>query len=217
VSARTEIDRAAAVTAEFLALATVLDGLAEGGWETPSLCKGWRVREVVAHLSMPVRYSPEQFHTELRDCGNDFTRLSNRVACRDAALATDVLVGSLRDEMMHRWVPPGGGPMGALNHVVIHGLDVTVPLGLSRRPPEETMHSVLDDLTEGGTHAHFGVALSGLSLHATDMDWSFGSGTPVAGPAVDLALLLCGRDLRHGRAEGVAGKRGRLPRRATGP
>lgn len=208
MSASTEIDLEAAVVAEFLALAELLDELGEDGWDTPSLCAGWRVREVAAHLSMPVRYSPEAFHAELRECGGDFTRLSNRVASRDAALPTDVLVANLRDEVMHRWVPPGGGPMGALNHVVIHGLDVTVPLDQSRRPPEGTILAVLDDLTEGGTHAHFGVALGGLGLRATDMEWSFGSGTPITGPAADLALLLCGRTLPDGRVKGVVPRTG---------
>ena len=157
---------------------------------------------------MPVRYSPEEFHAELRGCGGDFTRLSDRVAFRDAALPTDVLVGNLRDEMMHRWVPPGRGPIGALNHVVIHGLDVTVPLDLPPQPPEETIRAVLDDLTEGGTHAHFGVAVAGLSLRATDMEWSFGSGTPITGPAADLALLICGRTLPADRVEGVVPRTG---------
>ncbi len=71
---------------------------------------------------------------------------------------------------MHRWSPPGGGSIGALNHVVIHGLDITVPLGVSQRSPDESLRAVLDDLTYGGTHAHFGFDLDGLGLRATDMD-----------------------------------------------
>jgi uncharacterized protein (TIGR03083 family) len=211
VSASTEIDLQAAVAAELLALAEVLDGLADDGWDTPSLCAGWRVREVVAHLTMPARYAPEEFYAELRECGGDFTRLSDRVAFRDAALPTGVLVATLRDEVMHRWVPPGGGPMGALNHAVIHGLDVTVPLDASRQPPEGTIRAVLHDLTAGGTHAHFGVALAGLCLRATDIEWSFGSGTPLTGAAAGLALLLCGRTLPDGWVEGV------VPRSTTTP
>ena len=56
MSASTEISLRAAVEAEFLSLAELLDGLPDAGWDTPSLCEGWRVREVVAHLTMPVRY-----------------------------------------------------------------------------------------------------------------------------------------------------------------
>jgi uncharacterized protein (TIGR03083 family) len=193
----------AAVTNEFLALAELLDTLPAVGWDTPSLCAGWRVREVVAHVTMPARYSEEQFMAELQNCDGDFTRLSNTVATRDGALPTSVLVGNLRDDMLHHWAPPGGGYMGALNHVVIHGLDITVPLGSGRRSTDEDLRAVLDDLTSGGTHAHFGFAFDGLGLRATDMDWSFGSGTPISGAGEDLALLVCGRQLPAGRIEGT--------------
>jgi uncharacterized protein (TIGR03083 family) len=44
------------VAAEFSALAGLLDAASAEQWDTPSLCEGWRVREVVAHLTMPARY-----------------------------------------------------------------------------------------------------------------------------------------------------------------
>ena len=58
---------------------------------------------------------------------------------RDAGLPTTTLVDNARDDMLHRWTPPGGGQMGALTHVVIHGLDITVPLGVPRRSPDQTL------------------------------------------------------------------------------
>ena len=195
------VDPRPAVAAEFLALADLLGALPDAAWDTPSLCAGWRVREVVAHMTMAVRYPPAEFGALLRDCGGDFTRLSNMVASRDATLPRGTLESNLRDEAMHRWAPPGGGYPGALNHVVIHGLDITVPLGVPRLSPAETMLFVLDDLTRGGTHAHFGFDLTGLSLQATDLGWTFGSGTPVRGAAEDLALLICGRTLPPGRIQ----------------
>jgi uncharacterized protein (TIGR03083 family) len=207
MSGTTDTELQSAVAGEYLAIADLLDTLPDGQWDTPSLCDGWRVREVVAHLTMPVRYSPEQFGAELRECEGDFTRLSNQVAHRDAALPVSVLVGNLCDERMHQWTPPGGGWAGALNHVVIHGLDITVPLGASRRSPDETLRVVLDDLTLGGTHAHFGFDVEGLNLTATDMDWSFGSGTLISGASADLALLVCGRKLPGGRIQGDLGQR----------
>jgi uncharacterized protein (TIGR03083 family) len=198
----TDVELQAAVANEFLTLADLLDRLGDEAWDTPSLCTGWRVREVVAHMTMAVRYSMDQIWVELRECDGDFTRLSNRVAGRDAALPAHALVGNLRDERMHQWTPPGGGHMSALNHVVIHGLDITVPLGIRRDSPDEALRIVLDDLTRGGTHAHFGFDLDGLSLRATDMDWSFGSGAPIGGAAGDLVLLICGRELPAGRIQG---------------
>jgi len=35
-----------------LAIADLLDGLSAEQWESPSLCAGWRVRDVAAHVSL---------------------------------------------------------------------------------------------------------------------------------------------------------------------
>jgi uncharacterized protein (TIGR03083 family) len=190
-----------AVAAEFLALAELLDPLSDAQWDTPSLCAGWRVREVVAHMTMAARYPEDKFMAELRRHDFDFGRLSNEIASRDAGLPTSELVANLRSEIMQRWTPPGGGYHGALNHVVIHGLDVTVPLGVPRRSPDDTIRIILEDLTQGGVHEHFGTNIEGRSLQATDLDWSYGSGPAVRGAAEDLALMLCGRNLPAGRIE----------------
>ncbi len=191
-----------AVAAEFASLSDLLAAASDAQWDTPSMCEGWRVREVVAHMTMAARYSAEEFMTELRHCEFDFTRLSNEVASRDANLPVDELVANLRSGVMQRWTPPGGGYHGALNHVVIHGLDVTVPLGASRRSPDETMQVVLDDLTAGGGHAYFGIVIDGRHLLASDLDWSHGSGPVLHGTAGDLALALSGRTAPAGRLKG---------------
>ena len=197
-----EADLQPAVAAEFVALADLLGSATGAQWDTPSLCAGWRVREVVAHMTMAARYPQDKFMAELRRCGFDFGRFSNEIASRDAELPASELVANLRSEVMQRWTPPGGGWHGALNHVVIHGLDVTVPLGVPRRSPDDTIRIILDDLTTGGVQEHFGTNIEGRSLQATDLDWSYGSGPPLRGAAEDLALVLCGRAVPAGRLEG---------------
>src|SRR5690242_8785729 len=111
------------VASEFQQLADFLASATPAQWDTPSLCDGWRVREVVAHMTMAARYDEAAFMAELQDVGFDFTSLSNKLASRDGALDTDQLVANLRSDVMAKWAPPGGGYRGALNHVVIHGLD----------------------------------------------------------------------------------------------
>jgi uncharacterized protein (TIGR03083 family) len=185
-----------------VALADLLGSATDAQWDTASLCAGWRVREVIAHMTMAARYPEDKFMAELRRFDFDFGRLSNEIASRDAALPSGELVANLRSDVMQHWTPPGGGYHGALNHVVIHGLDVTVPLGVPRRPPDSTIRVVLDDLTAGGTRERFGVGIGGRTLHATDVDWSYGSGPPLRGKAEDLALVLCGRTVPAGRIEG---------------
>src|SRR6516165_11437564 len=190
------------VAAEFVALADLLDSAADAQWDTPSLCAGWRVREVIAHMTMAARYPEDKFMAELRRCDFDFGRLSNEIASRDAVLPSAELVANLRSDVLQHWTPPGGGYHGALNHVVVHGLDVTVPLGVPRRSPDSTIRVVLDDLTTGGIHERFGMGIDGRTLLATDIDWSYGSGPPLRGTAEDLALVLCGRTVPAGRIEG---------------
>jgi uncharacterized protein (TIGR03083 family) len=192
-----------AVAAELTSLADLLASASAAQWDTASLCAGWRVREVVAHMSMAARYSNEQFMAELQRCGFDFTRLSNGVAARDARLPTDELIGNLRSAVMQHWAPPGGGYRGALNHAVIHGLDVTVPLGLPRLSSDETIRIILDDLASRDGSVRFGIDLAGRQLQATDLDWSFGQGPVLRGPAADLALVICGRSVPPGRLDGA--------------
>jgi hypothetical protein len=64
------------------------------------------------------------------------------------------------------------------------------------------MRVILEDLTESTVHAHFGTAITGTTLAASDLDWSYGSGSGLRGMATDLALTLCGRTLPPGRLEG---------------
>lgn len=183
-------------------LVDVLTDLPASAWSTPTLCEGWRVTEVLAHMTMPFRYRPARFALELAKSGGNFTRMSDRTARRDAAALTpSALLGSLRDNVTHPWQPPGGGATGALSHDVIHGLDITVALGLDRRVPEDRLRAVLSGLSPRHLR-YFGVDLAGIELRATDMDWSYGGGTPVTGAAQDLLLLACGRRLPAGHLSG---------------
>jgi hypothetical protein len=63
------------------------------------------------------------------------------------------------------------------------------------------MRVVLEDLTEGTVHAHFGTAITGTTPAARDLDWSYGSGSGLRGMTTDLALTLRGRTLPPGRLE----------------
>lgn len=185
-----------AIAAERRELADVLAGLPAPAWDEPTLCAGWRVREVVAHMTMPFRYSMERFGQEMTESGGDFTAMSDRVAKRDAgAMSPAELTAALQDNAEHLWQPPGGAPEAPLTHDVIHGLDFTVPLGVSRRVPDDRLLLVLDAVTSPMALGHFGVDLTGVRLVADDLDWSFGAGERLCGAARDLLLLIAGRRL----------------------
>ena len=191
------------IAAQRAELAEVLAGLPAPSWDEPTLCAGWRVREVVAHITMPFRYSGPQFTLELARSRGRFNAMSDRVARRDAArMSPGDLTGAVRSNTGHPWKPPGGGYTGALAHDLIHGLDITVPLGLAGPIPEERLRLILPASLTDKSVRFFGVDLDGIELRAEDMDWTLGSGAPLTGTAADLLLVLCGRTLPPGRLTG---------------
>jgi uncharacterized protein (TIGR03083 family) len=128
-------------------LADLLAAAPASTWDVPSLCEKWQVRHVVAHVTMPVRLTPERFGAEMAAAGGDFGVFSDTVAERDGALPVADLLDQLRSPVLHAWQPPGGGAVGALTHAVVHSLDVTVALGRPAVAPGEAVTAVLDQLT----------------------------------------------------------------------
>ena len=191
------------IAAQRAELAEVLAGLPGPSWDEPTLCAGWRVREVVAHITMPFRYSRGRFALELAKSRGRFNEMADRAARHDAArMSPAELAGAVSSNAGHPWKPPGGGFAGALAHDLIHGLDIMVPLGLAKPIPEERLRLVLPGSPADRSVRFFGVDLDGIELRAQDMDWTLGSGTPLTGAAADLLLVLCGRTLPAGRLAG---------------
>ncbi|GAA1544268.1 maleylpyruvate isomerase family mycothiol-dependent enzyme [Kribbella lupini] len=182
-----------AIVAERTDLVAVLRSLSAEDWDRSTLCEGWRVRELVAHLVMPYRYSTPRFLKEMLRSRGNFNRMADRVARADAAALTpDELTDTLEANIHHQWKPPGGGYEGALSHDVIHGLDVTVALGIDRQVPLDRLQLVLG--SAGAKQLkYFGVNLTGTQLQATDLDWTLGTGTVVRDTAQNLLLRITGR------------------------
>jgi uncharacterized protein (TIGR03083 family) len=205
--AQDEAALGAMIASEYGTLADLLEAAPTPVWDAPSLCEGWRTREVVAHVTMPVRYDGPAFMAELEAAGGDFTALSDTIAARDGARAPASLLADLRSPVLHTWQPPGGGIGGALTHCVIHALDVIEAVPLDRHIPEDRIRRVLGLVAAPDGPNLFGVDLDGIELRADDMAWSLGAGETVSGPAQALALVACGRLLPPGRLAGDAAAR----------
>ncbi|MER7540533.1 maleylpyruvate isomerase family mycothiol-dependent enzyme [Streptomyces sp. NPDC097704] len=199
------------IAAERHELADLLDGLQTDQWDEPSLCAGWRVREVAAHMSMGFRLSLPATLGELARARGNLHRMTDRVARRDAALHSAAeLAAFLREGAHHPWTPPVGGFAAALGHDVVHGLDITVALGLDRRVPEDRLRVLLDGIRPSSLR-FFGTDISEVRLCAEDLDWSYGSGSPLYGAAQDLLLLAFNRKLPSGRLRGEHSSRFTTP------
>ncbi|HEV7189484.1 MAG TPA: maleylpyruvate isomerase family mycothiol-dependent enzyme [Blastococcus sp.] len=191
------------ISVERRAFGDVLSGMTEPDWNARSLCEGWRVREVVAHMTMPFRYPAPRFLAELVRSRGNFTRMSDRVARRDARAPIGTLLAGWLANVDHRWKPPGGGLKGALTHDVVHGLDITVPLGIEHPVSEAALRVVLDNATSPLNLKHFGIDLTGIRLEADDLDWAYGDGEPLRGTARHLLLVLMDRRLPAGVLSGA--------------
>lgn len=182
-------------------LADLLATLTPAQWDTPSLCATWRVRDVVAHM----------FSYDDLGVGGLIGRfirggmLPGRVnAVGVSAYAehnTDDLIALVKDHLQPRGLTAGFGGRIALTDGVIHHQDIRRPLGLPRDIPAERMLNVLEFARTAPT---IGAAkrIRGLTLVATDLDWSAGSGPPVEGRAESLLMAIAGR---RGAAQELAG------------
>jgi uncharacterized protein (TIGR03083 family) len=215
-TSRTREDVDARVRAERDRLIAVLEGLDDGQWAGPSLCAGWTVRNLVAHLLMPYELSVPRFLALLVRARFGFDRLADRFATTDRRTPAE-LVAALRATEHRRFNVPGAPVEAPLSHLVCHAEDVYRPLGIASPTDLADVVIVLDELTRPGGPANFVPGLrDGLALSATDTEWRSGEGLEVSGPAVALVTTVIGRTaaLDDLSGEGVAVLRERL--RAAG-
>lgn len=189
----------ALIARERRALAQTAREFDESAWQTPSLAEGWRVHEVMAHLTMPFGVGmPGLVLGMIRHRGN-FDAYADAWARRTASERSGPdLAATLEAHADSRFTPPRMGPIAPLVDLVVHGLDITVPLGLPPQPAQDVLRPTLDFLTSGAAK-NFGVAparIAGRRFEAADLDWAHGSGETVRATGADLVLLWCrGRDV----------------------
>jgi uncharacterized protein (TIGR03083 family) len=182
------------IAAERRRIAALLEGLTSDQWAAPSLCEKWTVRDVAAHLTLPFRVGLGRMAWEaIRRGGLD--PATDRLSRQLAEQPTAALVKGLRDNAETKFKPPFVPLEAPLSDTVIHGLDITRPLGLPDGADPEAVTRVLGFLTTKMATRGFvpKTLLPGLRLEATDVDWSHGDGPVVRGTAASLALAIAGR------------------------
>lgn len=179
--------------AERARIAGLLADLTPEQWAAASLCDGWRIREVVAHITMAYRYSAPRYLLGFALNGFNINRYMDKAAHADTAKVGDrELLQCLQDNIEHPWRPPGGGQIGALSHDVIHSFDITEPFGLPPSPPER-IRLVLANAGKRNLE-FFGADLHGKRLIADDVDLSIGVGPrEIRTSAREMLLAVTGR------------------------
>jgi uncharacterized protein (TIGR03083 family) len=177
------------------ALAADLADLTPAQWDTPSLCPGWTVRDMVAHMSTTASMTPVKFFLGMAQAGFNFDKFANNQVAKhlgpDPAATLDEFSG-----LQHSTSAPPGPKTSWLGEVLVHGEDIRRPLGISHSYPPDAVRQVIDFYK--GSNALIGSKnrVAGLALHATDHDWQHGQEDPearVEGPLLSLLLAMTGR------------------------
>ena len=178
-------------------------------WQAPSLCAGWRVRDVVAHV---VSYGELGMGQVVR--GWFWSPRINAIAmARYSTCSPEQLLGLLAAQLEPRGLHVALGGRVGLVECVVHHQDIRRGLGLPRVVPAERLLPALR-LALIAPDVGWLWRVRGVRLVATDVGFSFGAGPVVRGPGEALLMALAGR---RGVVCELAGPgRGRLARRIGG-
>jgi uncharacterized protein (TIGR03083 family) len=183
--------------------ARMLEGLAPEQWDHASLCDGWTVRHVAAHLTLQRQRPREALGFVARHPSMLSRSVSLNAFIRDSAvlqarlLSTTEIIERIRAGIGSRRHNPVVTPLETLTDILVHSQDIAVPLRvpLEMRPGPCALAATrrwdTRDTWLAGVNRR--LPLEGCSLVATDVDWVRGSGAEVRGPVGAVLLLLTGR------------------------
>ena len=193
-------------------LADFCSGLSPADWDAPSLCGGWRVRDVVAHVVSYEGLGPVSFTSRLVRGRLDPHRANREAVAGFAGRDPAQLLELLRAAQEPTGVLAAFGGRIVLADTLIHHQDLRRPLGAPREVPVERLLvalplAMLAPVVGGAWHVR------GVRLVATDLDWSWGVGPEVRGPGEAVLMAAAGR---RGAADDLHGPGADLLRRRLG-
>jgi uncharacterized protein (TIGR03083 family) len=173
-------------------LVTFLGDLESEEWNEPTLCEGWRVRDVAAHvISYDILSGPATVARFVRG-GFSVDRINAIGVEKSRTLTPDQILGQYRSRARPSGLTAGMKGGIALTDGLIHHQDIRRALGKPRQIPEERLAAALPFSLKAPTLSGRKLA-RGLKLSATDLDWATGSGPPVCGPSEALLMAFAGR------------------------
>jgi uncharacterized protein (TIGR03083 family) len=174
------------------ALADDLTGLPVGAWDTHSLCDGWTVQDVLGHMTSTAAMTPPKFLGGFIAAGFDFPRFAAKGIAQHRGGSPEEALENFRAQQ-HSTSSPPGPKLSWLGETIVHAEDIRRPLGIRHDYPAASVQSVLDFYKGSNTLIGTKSRIQGLTLKATDADWSHGSGPTVEGPLLSLLVAATGR------------------------
>lgn len=197
------------VHAERRRLVADLRDLPIAQWRTPSLCPGWDVHDVLAHLVDTARTGRLMFVRELVRARFSFDRANDVGVARERRADPQDTVRAL-DAVVPLTRTPPANLATRLVEAFVHGEDIRRPLGLVGTYPPDAVadalaYQVRTPMSFGGGRER----VAGLRLvdTATDRAWGEAGADAVEGAGIDLLLAVSGRPVAAERLTGSGAAR----------
>jgi uncharacterized protein (TIGR03083 family) len=182
-----------AIDAERRTLGEYLKSLSDEAWTKPSLCTGWTVRQVVAHVIGLSEITTGSFLSGMISNRFSINRLNDTRMHRIAdAASNSQLIERLSTCATARSHPPGP-VMTLLGEVIVHTEDIHRALDGYATHPVEHLIAVTDFYKRSNLIIPAKKRVAGLKLRATDTAWTSGDGQEVSGPLVAILMAITGR------------------------
>lgn len=200
------------IEADRRTLAEYLSGLSDEEWNRPSLCSGWSVADVAAHMLVIPTVPKGTVFVNFLTSGFNLDKFSDKMVRRiTSENAPEEIAEAMREHAGSRSTPPGLKPMGILAEVLVHSGDISEGVGTPLAFPTDHYVAAMDYLKDVQPALGCKKRIEGLHLEATDAEWSHGQGARVEGPARYMTLAMAGRKaaLDELQGEGVEVMAGR--------
>lgn len=201
-------------------LCDLLADLDDDQWRQPSLCPGWTVRDVAAHLTLQ-QLGPGAVLAQMFYWRGSIDRTTAHVARRRAAaLTTEQLIAEIRATIGSRRHIVVVTRLETLCDILVHSQDIAIPLGRHLDLPADAAAVSASRTLSMRWPPPLPSAkkMAGFRLTATDISWSAGDGPTIRGPIAALLLVCCGRTaaLPQLTGDGIAELTARLTPQTAG-
>ena len=185
-------DQWSLIHAERDALAADLASLDAARWQTPSLCADWTVRQVLAHMTSTAAMTPPRFIGKFLGSGFNFKAFSNKGVENELGDSPDETLARFKAQAASTTSPPGPADSW-VGETVVHAEDIRRPLGIAHTYAPAAVLRVADFYKTSNTLIGAKNRIAGVTLRASDTDWSHGSGPELRGPLLALVMAMTGR------------------------
>ena len=176
-----------------IGIADLLESLVPDEWDAPSLCRGWRVRDVAGHVAVVPTITTWRMLSVAPRARFNPNRINTLIAIQEGSRRPDMIIALLRQQASERRTAKALDTRNSLFDVIVHSQDIALPLGRDLQVPVAFTRRGLQRVWEMGWPFNARKKLGAFTLRATDTDWRVGEGPQVTGPALALLLLLTGR------------------------